>query len=56
MIAGIPQFFGKINHIHHLIWFMAIFAVSPCADVLSIDPDLEMIEVGDDYGVSSLAS
>ena len=36
-MLGIPQFFGKINHIHHLIWFMAIFAVSPCADVLSID-------------------
>src|SRR5687768_4880954 len=34
---GLPQFFGKINHYHHLVWFMAILAVSPCADVLSID-------------------
>jgi len=29
--------FGKINHYHHLIWFILIMAVSPCADVLSID-------------------
>jgi len=36
-VLGLPQFFGKINHYHHLIWFMAILAVSPCADVLSID-------------------
>ncbi len=36
-LLGIPQFFGKIDHYHHLIWFMAVFAVSPCGDVLSID-------------------
>jgi predicted DCC family thiol-disulfide oxidoreductase YuxK len=36
-VLGIPQFFGKVNHYHHLVWFMAILAVSPCADVLSID-------------------
>ncbi|HEY6046621.1 MAG TPA: DCC1-like thiol-disulfide oxidoreductase family protein [Pyrinomonadaceae bacterium] len=36
-VLGLPQVFGKMNHYHHLIWFMAILAVSPCADVLSID-------------------
>jgi predicted DCC family thiol-disulfide oxidoreductase YuxK len=36
-VLGIPQFYGKINHYHHLLWFAAILAVSPCADVLSID-------------------
>jgi len=36
-VLGIPQFYGKINHYHHLLWFTAILAASPCADVLSID-------------------
>ena len=36
-VLGLPQLFGKINHYHHLIWFMGILAASPCADVLSID-------------------
>lgn len=36
-VLGLPQLFGKMNHYHHLIWFMAILAASPCADVLSID-------------------
>jgi predicted DCC family thiol-disulfide oxidoreductase YuxK len=34
---GIPQFFGKVNHYHHLLWFAAILAVSRCADVFSCD-------------------
>ncbi|HMO57995.1 MAG TPA: DCC1-like thiol-disulfide oxidoreductase family protein [Roseiflexaceae bacterium] len=33
----IPQFYGKVNHYHHLIWFGAILAASRCGDVLSID-------------------
>lgn len=36
-VLGIPQFYGKINHYHHLLWFAAILAASPCADVLSLD-------------------
>jgi hypothetical protein len=36
-VLGIPQFFGKIDHYHHLLWFMAILATSPCGDALSID-------------------
>lgn len=36
-VLGLPQIFGKINHYHHLIWFMAVLAASPCSDVLSLD-------------------
>ncbi|MBL8012302.1 MAG: HTTM domain-containing protein, partial [Candidatus Omnitrophica bacterium] len=35
-VLGIPQFFGKTDHYHHLIWFMMILGTSPCADVLSV--------------------
>lgn len=34
---SVPQFFGKIDHIHHLLWFMAILAASRCGDALSCD-------------------
>lgn len=34
---GIPQFFGKVNHYHHLLWFAAILAASRCGDVFSCD-------------------
>jgi hypothetical protein len=33
---GIPQFYGKINHYHHLLWFAAIAAVAPVDDRWSI--------------------
>ena len=36
-VLGIPNFFGKVDHYNHLVWFMAIMAVSPCADTLSVD-------------------
>src|SRR6185503_1400206 len=37
-VFGIPQLFGKVNHhAHHLVWFAAILAASPCADVWSVD-------------------
>ncbi|MFN6499278.1 MAG: DCC1-like thiol-disulfide oxidoreductase family protein [Nostoc sp. DedQUE01] len=36
-VMGIPQFYGKVNHDHHLLWFAAILALSRCADVLSLD-------------------
>ncbi|HEX8004621.1 MAG TPA: DCC1-like thiol-disulfide oxidoreductase family protein [Mycobacteriales bacterium] len=34
---GIPAFFGKVDHGMHVLWFAALLAVSPCADVLSVD-------------------
>src|SRR6185503_19451812 len=36
-VLGIPQFYGKIDHYHHLLWFGAILAASRCGDALSID-------------------
>ena len=36
-VLGIPQFYGKVNHYHHLVWFAAILATSRCGDVLSVD-------------------
>lgn len=36
-VLGVPNFFGKINHGHHLLWFALITAASRSGDVLSID-------------------
>lgn len=42
-INGFPNFFGKINHNHYIIWFAAILCFSPCSDVFSIDRWLKNI-------------
>lgn len=34
---GIPQFYGKIDHYHHLLWFAALAAFSPVSDRWSFD-------------------
>jgi hypothetical protein len=34
---GAAQFYGKVDHYHHWLWFAAILAVSPCGDTLSLD-------------------
>ncbi len=34
---GIPQFYGKIDHYHHLLWFAALLSVSPCGEFLAVD-------------------
>lgn len=36
-VLGVPQQFGKVNHYHHLLWFVAILAVSRSGDALSLD-------------------
>jgi hypothetical protein len=36
-VYGLPQFFGKIDHSHHLLWFALVLASSPCGDALSVD-------------------
>ena len=36
-LLGLPQMFGKVNHSHHLVWFVAILAASRSGDALSID-------------------
>jgi len=36
-VLGAPQYLGKLDHYHHLIWFLAILSFSRCGDALSID-------------------
>jgi Vitamin K-dependent gamma-carboxylase len=36
-LLGVPQLFGPVTHNHHLVWFAALLAASPCAEALSID-------------------
>jgi len=36
-VLGIPQFFGKVNHYNHLIWFCLVFSVSRAGDFFSVD-------------------
>lgn len=36
-LLTIPQLFGKVNHYHHLVWFLVILCFSPCARMLSVD-------------------
>jgi hypothetical protein len=36
-VLGIAQIFGKVNHYHHIIWFSALLAASPCGAMLSCD-------------------
>ena len=36
-VLGIPQFYGKINHFHHLLWFGTLAAFAPVSQVWSVD-------------------
>lgn len=36
-VFGIPQCYGKVNHYHHVIWFLVLLSVSRCGDALSVD-------------------
>jgi hypothetical protein len=36
-VLGLPELWGKADHYHHLIWFAAILAASPCGDTLALD-------------------
>ncbi len=36
-VYGLPQFFGKVDHSHHLVWFAVLLACSPCGDAVSVD-------------------
>lgn len=37
ILLGVAQFYGKVNHYHHLLWFAMLLGVSPGADVLAVD-------------------
>lgn len=45
-VLGVPQFFGKVSHYHHVLWFPALLAASPCADTLSIDAARRVLRAG----------
>ncbi len=32
----IPQYYGKVNHYHHLVWFTGLLAMSRCGDARSV--------------------
>ena len=36
-VLGIPNFYGKVDHYHHVVWFPLILAFSRCSRVFSID-------------------
>ncbi len=46
-VLGITQFYGKVSHDHHLVWFLAILAVSRSGDSLSLDAILTAIRQAD---------
>jgi hypothetical protein len=36
-VLGVPEFYGTVEHYNHLVWFLAILAVSRSGDALSLD-------------------
>lgn len=36
-LLGVAQLSGNVVHDHHLVWFLALLAASPCGDALSLD-------------------
>ena len=37
VLLSVPQFFGKIVHYNHLVWFAMLLPISPCGDAWSVD-------------------
>lgn len=37
VVLGLPNWYGKVNHAHHLVWLAALLAFAPCAITLSVD-------------------
>lgn len=54
-VLGIPQFFGKVYHYHHLIWFSTILLFSQCSDRLSVDFYLKLSKLKE-KGTTNLVS
>ena len=47
-VLGVPQFYGKVNHYHHLVWFALILGFSRCGDALSIDSVFAAVKRADE--------
>lgn len=43
-IFGVPNFFGKLNHNHILVWFPFLLALGPSGDDLSVDAFLRRMQ------------
>ncbi|MGH7894088.1 MAG: DCC1-like thiol-disulfide oxidoreductase family protein, partial [Candidatus Binatia bacterium] len=48
-VFGLMQNTGKVDHYHHLVWFLALAAVGPSAHFLSVDAIVAAIR-GADHG------
>ena len=46
-LLGIPNFYGKVNHNHDILWISAILAFSPCNHAYSLDVLLGRIQIDD---------
>jgi hypothetical protein len=48
-LFSIAQLGGHVWHDMHLLWFAALLAVSPCADVLAVDAERPLFTEGTEY-------
>lgn len=46
-LLGIPNFYGKVNHNHDILWISAILAFSPCNHAYSLDVFLGRVRIDD---------
>src|SRR6185436_208804 len=54
-LFAIAQLAGHVFHDNHLLWFCALLAVSPCADVLAVDAGRPLGAEGREYAAPLLA-
>src|SRR5262245_44505711 len=54
-LFAIAQLAGHVWHDMHLLWFCALLAASPCADVLAVDARRPLDTEGKDYAAPLLA-
>ncbi len=52
-LFGLPENLGKIDHFHHILWFMALLAVGPSGRFLSIDAFRRAIRSADSGAIES---
>ena len=54
-LFAIAQLAGHVFHDNHLLWFCALLAASPCADVLAVDARRPLAAEGREYALPLLA-
>lgn len=52
---GVPHLTGKVDHYHHVIWFLVLVALSPSDDALAIRPSGKT-HTSEAYATASLAA